>query len=260
MNNLLFKAFSHNIIHCFPIAPSAAPQSPTGSALSSDTITLEWDPPPTVDINGEIEYYVVEVDEVYTGRMWTFHAVDDHINIASLHAYYVYRCRIATFTIALGPYTSYYDVYSGEKGNLAVILCSIKLVVYYILVAPTAAPENVSVVDDSPSSVDLTWDSPPYEMQNGRIRHYNVEIKEVETENVLEFMTNSTNITVGHLVPFYNYTCTVSAETVAEGPSSDEITFVLPEGGEFLEHQRDCRIILLCSSRWISREYLWVGC
>jgi receptor-type tyrosine-protein phosphatase Q len=192
-------------------APSAAPQSASGKALSPSTITLNWDPPPAVDINGEIEYYVVEVEEIYTGRMWTFHAVDDHINIASLHAYYVYQCRIAAFTTELGPFTSYYDVYSGEK-------------------APTAAPENVTVVDDSPSSVNLTWDSPPYEMQNGRIREYNIELTEVETGDVLKFTSSYTNITIEDLLPFYNYTCTISAETVGEGPSSDEITFVLPEG------------------------------
>ena len=103
-------------------------------------------------------------------------------------------------------------------------------------IAPTAAPENVTVVDDSPSSVDLTWDPPPYEMQNGRIRHYNVRIIDDETGNVLTFTTNYTNITINNLVPFYNYTCTVSAETVGDGPSSDEISFVLPEGCEQIKH------------------------
>ena len=108
------RSVSYLFIH---VAPSAAPQSPTGSALSPSTITLEWDPPSDVNINGEIEYYVVEVEEVYTGRMWTFHAVHVHINIASLHAFYVYECRVAAFTIAQGPFTSYYNVYSGEKGK-----------------------------------------------------------------------------------------------------------------------------------------------
>ena len=94
-------------------------------------------------------------------------------------------------------------------------------------------------MDDSPSSVDLSWDPPPYEMQNGRIRHYNIEITEVETGDVLEVTSNYTNITVNDLVPFYNYTCTISAETVADGPSSDEITFVLPEGRKFLYNNTD---------------------
>lgn len=84
--------------------------------------------------------------------------------------------------------------------------------------------------------MDLTWDAPPYEMQNGRIRHYNVKITTVETGDVLEVTSNNnnTNITVNGLLPFYNYTCTVSAETVEDGPSSDEITFVLPEGRKSL--------------------------
>lgn len=96
--------------------------------------------------------------------------------------------------------------------------------------APTAPPDNVTVVDDTPSSVHITWDAPPYEMQNGHIRQYNVEITEVETGDVLKFKSNFTNIIVNDLVPFYNYSCTVSAETVGAGPPSDEILFVLPEG------------------------------
>ena len=107
-----------NTIVFFHTVPAAAPQSPSGNAQSPSVITLEWDPPPEVDINGDIEYYVVEVEEVYTGRMWTFHAVDVHINVGSLHAYYVYKCRIAAFTIGQGPFTNYYNVYSGEKGLL----------------------------------------------------------------------------------------------------------------------------------------------
>ena len=97
-------------------------------------------------------------------------------------------------------------------------------------------------MDDSPSSVNLSWDAPPYEMQNGRIRHYNIEIIEIETGDVLEFTSNYTNITVNDLLPFYNYTCTVSAETVANGPYSDEITFVLPEGRECNDN------IILCDN------------
>ena len=70
-----------------------------------------------MDINGEIEYYVVEVEEVHTGQMWIFHAVETHINVGPLHPYYVYRCRVAAFTVGLGPFSGYFDVYSGESGK-----------------------------------------------------------------------------------------------------------------------------------------------
>ena len=103
-----------------------------------------------------------------------------------------------------------------------------------LVAAPSAAPENITIVDISPSFVILTWDPPPYEMQNGLIRHYIVEVTELETSNVINLSTTVTNITVNDLLPFYNYTCTVAAETVDVGSSSYEISFVLPEGGCYL--------------------------
>ena len=59
---------------------------------------------------------MVEVEEVYTGQMWTFHAVDLHINIGPLHPYYVYECRVSAYTVEQGPFTAYIEVYSGERG------------------------------------------------------------------------------------------------------------------------------------------------
>ena len=108
-----------NIIYIIfaPLAPSAPPQSPTGRAQSATVITLEWDPPPPSDINGEIGYYVVELIEVYTVQMWTFHAVEDYIHIGSLHPFYHYQYRIAAFTIQLGPFTNYSYVMTTEAGK-----------------------------------------------------------------------------------------------------------------------------------------------
>ena len=92
----------------------------------------------------------------------------------------------------------------------------------------------MTVVYVPPSSVSLAWDAPPYEKQNGRIHHYNVKIIDIETEEVFEFTSNYTNITVNDLLPFHNYTCIVSAETVGDGPPSDEIFFALPELRKFI--------------------------
>ena len=97
--------------------PMAAPRSPSGTAVSTTLITLTWTPPPAIDINGEIRFYLVEVTEVITGRMFTFHAVDTFINIGPLHAGHLYSCRVAAFTIALGPFTSRFTVRSVETGK-----------------------------------------------------------------------------------------------------------------------------------------------
>lgn len=97
-------------------------------------------------------------------------------------------------------------------------------------IAPTAAPENITVAEYLQNGVTLTWDPPPTTKRNGRIRYYNLEITEVETGDVLELESNYTNITVDGLSPFYNYTCNISAVTVAEGPFSNLLSFVVLEG------------------------------
>lgn len=94
--------------------PTAMPRTPSGIAISPTLITLNWIPPPAIDINGLIRFYLVEVTEVVTGRFFTFHAVETFINIGPLNAGYVYRCRVAAYTIALGPFTDFFYVRSME--------------------------------------------------------------------------------------------------------------------------------------------------
>ena len=80
----------------------------------------------------------------------------------------------------------------------------------FFCTAPSAPPENVTIIGSTPSSVDLLWDAPPFESQNGLIRRYIVEIKELETDLIFHLTTNSSNISVQNLLPFYNYTFAVA--------------------------------------------------
>lgn len=64
-----------------------------GTAISSTSIYLSWSVPQIQGIS--VLYYILDVDEVETNRAWTFHAVEQHANIISLHPYYSYRCRVA---------------------------------------------------------------------------------------------------------------------------------------------------------------------
>ena len=99
------------------IAPSSPPRGLSGYTYGATIISLIWSPPPTMDINGIIDYYVVEVNEIHTGRSWTFQATDPHINISSLHPYYIYECQVAAFTFVQGPFTPPLQVVSGEDGK-----------------------------------------------------------------------------------------------------------------------------------------------
>ena len=97
-------------------APSGPPRSPYGVAESPYIIDIIWLPPAAIDINGDIEFYIVEAMELVTGRNLTFHAVEDHIFVGPVSPGYVYRCRIAAFTVGQGPFTDYFLVMSQELG------------------------------------------------------------------------------------------------------------------------------------------------
>ena len=86
----------------------------SGSPLTSTLITLRWSPIPSDHINGIVRFYLVDVTEVVTNTSWSFHAVQTHINVGPLHPYYTYRCRVAGFTVGLGPYSMFFYINSGE--------------------------------------------------------------------------------------------------------------------------------------------------
>lgn len=89
----------------------------SGFNLSSTAISISWSSPPTIDINGVIQHYTVEVDEVWTGHTLTFYPTNTNISVGALHPYYVYQCRVAAVTVAQGPFTSNLQIVTGEDGK-----------------------------------------------------------------------------------------------------------------------------------------------
>lgn len=100
----------------FPTAPSASPQNLMGSAGSTTLIDLSWDPPPAIDINGVIQYYSLRVLETETTRSWSFVHAEPEISVGSLHPYHNYECKVAAYTVGLGPYTNTTSVQTLEAG------------------------------------------------------------------------------------------------------------------------------------------------
>ena len=97
--------------------PSAPPNNVTGYVESSTLVMFAWLAPPLIDQNGVIQYYVVKLLEVETGALWTFFAVEEDINIGSLHPYYNYECTVAAHTvIGTGPHSIAITVLTEEAG------------------------------------------------------------------------------------------------------------------------------------------------
>ena len=98
-------------------APSSAPQNVTATALSPNSISLDWSPPPTHSQNGVIREYRVNVTEIETGTEFNLTTTATSITVPFLHPYYTYKCAISAYTVATGPYAKV-TVMTPEDGML----------------------------------------------------------------------------------------------------------------------------------------------
>lgn len=109
-------AFDYPLPYCYHLAPSAPPSIDSGTAQSSSVITVLWSPPPSIHINGELQYYIVNVTEILTGKNWTVIATDSVLHMGSLHPYYEYEFTITARTTGIGPYSAPVTVRTLEDG------------------------------------------------------------------------------------------------------------------------------------------------
>lgn len=101
---------------CLCLAPSSPPQQVSGVAQSSTLLLFSWLPPPLLDVNGIINYYIVRVRETNTGRLWTFYTIEEHIQIASLLPYSYYDCTVSAYTVGAGPFSHSVSVRTLQAG------------------------------------------------------------------------------------------------------------------------------------------------
>lgn len=80
--------------------------------------------------------------------------------------------------------------------------------------------------------MELSWDPPAMELQNGLIRQYGVRIVTLNTQREMIHTTNGTRLLVDGLHPFYIYRCYVLAITLGPGPPTDVVS-QLPEDSKY---------------------------
>jgi receptor-type tyrosine-protein phosphatase Q len=87
-----------------------APTNIRGLAIDHSSINLTWDAPPDILSNGIITAYIINVTERETGYTFERNSTDTTVILNSLHPDYVYECRVAAFTIAVGPFSTIFAV------------------------------------------------------------------------------------------------------------------------------------------------------
>jgi len=103
-----------------------------------------------------------------------------------------------------------------------------------IFTAPSAPPQNVTVTDEDPSSLEVSWQPPPPEDHNGVITGYVIQYTRVETSDTMNVTVGDESAhTISELVAFVNYSVQVAAENDnGTGPFSDAIVQVSGQDSE----------------------------
>ena len=107
--------------------------------------------------------------------------------------------------------------------------------IYYsshVLAAPSSPPMAVLPLMVTATSLTLTWQPPSFESRNGVIQQYIIQIEEINTGRMLTAISNTTEVSINNLHPFYSYSCRIAAETAQVGPYTTPITIQLDEDGK----------------------------
>ena len=103
---------------------------------------------------------------------------------------------------------------------------------YIFSIAPSQAPQSLSGVAPSSTSITLSWSPPLPEYRNGLIISYYVNITLLETGTSVYYTTTHTTFTIFGLIPYTSYSCIVAAETsIGRGPFTTFFTITTPEDG-----------------------------
>ena len=105
----------------------------------------------------------------------------------------------------------------------------------YTAAVPSSPPLNSSGEVLGPSAISISWQPPSPEGQNGIITSYTVFITEVPTNATTTYQRDGSRseILITGLHPFYEYSCSVAAETsVGLGPFGTPFTITTHQDGE----------------------------
>ena len=80
-------------------------------------------------------------------------------------------------------------------------------------------------------SISLSWDPPTVANQNGIIRTYVIRVAVQQSKENIQLISNSTQINLELLHPYYTYSFVISAITIGPGPPSSAHNVTTDEEG-----------------------------
>lgn len=209
--------------------------------LGNVSVTLRWQAP-QIDFQNSLtevsQYKITAVQKTFMvpDVIVTLGASGTEYTVESLEEYVSYNCTVqAQNSFGIGPESNSVQFTTLQAGTSHLILYAmpthrvtnsvfhcmvINTYPTYSLLAPSAPPQNVSVVALSPTKIQIAWSPPPAIDTNGVLIFYDVTVMELETGQQWELSSTQQQLNVTSLHPYYSYQCTVAAFTVSRGTYS----------------------------------------
>ncbi|XP_029455109.1 protein sidekick-2 isoform X2 [Rhinatrema bivittatum] len=213
-------------------APDDAPTILSVTPHTTTSVLIHWQPPGEDKINGILLGFRIRYRElVYDGlRSFTMRNINSpnakwseltsvyairNLSESSLTRYELdnlskhkrYEIRMSVYNaVGEGPSSSPQEVFVGEA-------------------VPTAPPQNVEIQSSTATQLDVIWEPPPLEAQNGDIQGYKIYFWEFkrknETEKVKTLFLPENGVKIKNLTGYTSYLIRVSAFNAAgDGPLS----------------------------------------
>ncbi|XP_011602329.2 protein sidekick-2 isoform X2 [Takifugu rubripes] len=213
-------------------APDRAPTILSVTPHTTTSVLVRWQPPSEDHINGVLLGFRVRYRELHYDRLRTFtvrtvnspssHWADltamysvRNLSESSLTQYELdnlskhkrYEIRLSVYNaVGEGPISAPQEVFVGEA-------------------VPTSPPLNVMVQSSTATQLDVMWDPPPLDAQNGDIQGYKVYFWEYqlrnETERLRTLFLPELGVKLKNLTGYTTYMISVAAFNAAgDGPRS----------------------------------------
>ena len=88
------------------IAPDDSPQMLAVANISATSITASWQAPSQDQHNGIIRHYTVVLQDTVSGKETTWTSLGTTTTISGLRPFTSYSCKVAAYTVSLGPYSA----------------------------------------------------------------------------------------------------------------------------------------------------------
>ncbi|XP_048579243.1 uncharacterized protein LOC5521276 isoform X2 [Nematostella vectensis] len=228
--------------------PTAPPESVSGHNISSTAISVSWSEVPEDHKHGVIRGYKVWATRIETGEIEKMMIVCmKTANVTGLYKYREYNVTVAAITsIGIGPPATVF-IWTDQD-------------------TPSAPPPNITAVNTSSTTVELSWSAVPYEHVNGIILGYKIQqlsytyAYKSGTDNTEVNMTvhgaDTLQRTLTPLEMYSDYTYRVCAFTIkGDGNWSDHYYFRTDEDAPLVAPVN----LTANSSIWHSIELNWTS-